>query len=129
MEAIEAEGQPGKVDVVVPRALRGEGRRRVDGARDDDVGEPAVELPQLRRGRLRLQAQHEQIAHEPARVLVPVEAQHLGRRFVDGVGHPEAGHVLGGHVAGADGLLVEEAAPSVPVGAPLGLNQDDRCRL
>ena len=54
-----------------------EGAGGADGAPDDDVGEALVQVGQLGLARLRLDAEHQEVAHPAARVVVAVEAQDL----------------------------------------------------
>ena len=87
VDPVEAQGHPGQLEVVVARALGREGLGGPDRARRHDVGEAPVELGQLGPAGGDLQPEHQEVADPPARVVVAVEAEDLGGRLVDRVGH------------------------------------------
>src|SRR6516162_6452784 len=94
VEAVEAEGQPGQLGIIVALGRKGGGG--ADGAAGDDVGETTVEVGQLCLARFHLHPQHEEVAHPADRVVVAVEAQDLRAGLLHGVGHLEQSPVVGG---------------------------------
>ena len=75
----EGEADAGELDVVVVAALDVERGRGLDRAAGDEMAEPLVELGELLRRRLVLQAQDQEVADVADRVVVGVEPVDLGR--------------------------------------------------
>ena len=66
------------------------------------------------------QPHDQQVADPPARLVVAVEAEDLGRGLVDVVGDHEQGPVVGRDQAAGLDLVADELVPPLPVGRRRG---------
>jgi hypothetical protein len=127
--AVEAEADPGQLDVVVVGRL---GRRRLGGldpAGGDDVGERLVEAFQFLVGRKLPHPDHQRPVDETDRVVVGIEPLDLPDGVIDVIGDVDEVEIVGRDQPPGHQLVFHEPLPAGPVGAARHLEEDDGRRV
>ena len=93
--AVETEGDAGQRQELLVLAFFGGGFDDPNGIAGDDLGEVLVQCRECSFGGSMLEADDEQVADEPARVLIPVEPGDPAHRLLGAVGDLVEVEILG----------------------------------